>query len=93
MSQYNQEKIVVMMLSDEEDYGDPHPMDMDQSELDHTERELIKRFGRESTPVDSKLELTGVDSVGVSDDSNEVEVEEVEEYDGDMKTFNITQSR
>ena len=35
-----------MMSSDEEDYGDPHPMDMDQSELDHTERELIKRYGR-----------------------------------------------
>ena len=37
------------MSSDEEDYGDPHPMDMDQSELDHTERELIKCYGREFT--------------------------------------------
>ena len=38
--------MVVIMSSDEEDYGNPHPMDMDQSELDHTESELIKCYGR-----------------------------------------------
>ena len=46
----------------------------------------------ESTRVDSRLELTGVDSVGGGDNSNEVEVEEEEEYDKAMETFSRTQS-
>ena len=46
----------------------------------------------ESTRVDSRLELTGVDSVGGGDNSNEVEVEEEEECDKAIETFSRTQS-
>ena len=92
MSGDDLEEISAIISSVEEYYNDPHLMDIDQSILDHTERELMNHFRGESTWVDSRLELTGVDSVGGGDNSNEVEVEEEEEYDKAMETFSRTQS-